>query len=136
MTIEELAELYILQDQHVKELEEEVKVAKGEKENLMEMLAEEMLAKEVQSINKSGRTLYLSETVSATVPADRKDLLMAALTENGYGDIIKPSVSSQTLTALVKELSGEEEVMVPEWLDGIVNLYKAPKVGIRKSAKK
>lgn len=133
MNIMELADQYIAQDQHVKELDEELKVAKAAREETMTALAEQMADMELQSLNKSGKTLYLSETVSVTVPADCKESLMSALIEQGYGDMIKPNVSSQTLTALVKELSGDEDVTVPGWLEGLVTLYKAPKVGIRKS---
>lgn len=133
MNIMELADQYIAQDQHVKELDEELKVAKAAREETMQALAEQMADMELQSLNKSGKTLYLAETVSVTVPADCKEALMSALIEQGYGDMIRPNVSSQTLTALVKELSGDEDVTVPEWLEGLVTLYKAPKVGIRKS---
>lgn len=133
MNIMELADQYIVQDQHVKELDEELKVAKAARETTMQQLAEAMADEEMQSINKRGKILYLSETVSVTVPAGNKDLLVDALVEHGYGDMIKPNVSSQTLTALVKELSGEESVEVPDWLEGVVNLFKAPKVGIRKA---
>ena len=133
MNIMELADQYINQDQHVKELDDELKVAKATREEIMQQLAEAMADEELQSLNKSGKTLYLAETVSVTVPAENKDALITALQRQGYGDLIRPNVSAQTLTALVKELSGEEEVQVPEWLDGIVNLFRAPKVNIRKS---
>lgn len=133
MNIMELADQYILQDQHVKELDDELKVAKATREEIMQQLAEAMADEELQSLNKNGKTLYLSETVSVTVPAENKDALITALTKQGYGDLIRPNVSAQTLTALVKELSGEDDVYVPEWLEGIVNLYRAPKVNIRKS---
>ena len=133
MNIMQLADQYINQDQHVKELDEELKVAKAAREEIMTALAEAMADEELQSLNKNGKTLYLSETVSVTVPAENKDALITALTKQGYGDLIRPNVSAQTLTALVKELSGESDVYVPEWLEGIVNLYRAPKVNIRKS---
>lgn len=133
MNIMELADTYINQDQHVKELDEELKVAKAAREETMQRLAEEMADNELQSLNKNGRTLYLAETISVTVPAENKDALITALTKQGYGELIRPNVSSQTLTALVKELAGDADVYVPEWLEGIVNLYRAPKVNIRKS---
>ena len=133
MDIPQLADQYINQDQHVKELEDELKVAKAAREETMNTLAEAMADEEMQSINKRGKTLYLAETISVTVPAENKDALITALKKQGYGELIRPNVSSQTLTALVKELSGDEDVTVPEWLEGIVTLYKAPKVGIRKS---
>jgi prophage DNA circulation protein len=133
MDISQLADQYINQDQHVKELEEELKVAKAAKEETMNSLAEAMTDEEMQSINKRGKTLYLAETISVTVPAENKDALITALKKQGYGELIRPNVSSQTLTALVKELSGDADIYVPEWLEGIVNLYRAPKVNIRKS---
>lgn len=133
MNIMELADRYINQDQHVKELDEELKVAKAAREETMQRLAEEMTDNELQSLNKNGRTLYLAETISVTVPAENKDALISALKKQGYGELIRPNVSSQTLTALVKELAGDADVYVPEWLEGIVNLYRAPKVNIRKS---
>lgn len=133
MNIMELADTYINQDQHVKELEEELKVAKAAREETMQRLAEEMADNELQSLNKNGRTLYLAETISVTVPAENKNALITALKKQGYGELIRPTVSSQTLTALVKELSGDAGVYVPEWLEGIVKLYHTPKVNIRKS---
>ena len=133
MDISQLADQYINQDQHVKELEDELKVAKAVREETMVTLAEAITDEEMQSINKRGKTLYLAETISVTVPAENKDALITALKKQGYGELIWPNVSSQTLTALVKELSGDADIYVPEWLEGIVNLYRAPKVNIRKS---
>ena len=133
--MDNLAVMYLNQEQHVKELEDEVKVAKATLSEIEEKLVEAMVEKEYQSINKNGSVLYLRVQTNVSTPADRKQELMDALIEHGYGDVVKPNVSAQTLTALVKELSEDpDDVQAPEWLQGIVNVYKVPRIGKQKGA--
>lgn len=63
LTLTELADDYIEIDSVVKEMEDKVKELKAKREQIMMMLADKMLGEETQSINKKGKTLYLSETV-------------------------------------------------------------------------
>ena len=133
--MDELAVMYLQQDQHVKELEDEVKVAKATLTEIETALVDAMVDKEYQSINKNGNVLYLRVQTNVTTPAENKDALITALKNQGYGDLIKPNISAQTLTALVKELAVDpDEVELPEWLNGICTLYKTTRIGKQKGA--
>lgn len=134
-TMDELAVMYLQQDQHVKELEDEVKVAKATLTEIETALVDSMVDKEYQSINKNGNVLYLRVQTNVTTPAENKDALITALKKQGYSDLIKPNISAQTLTALVKELAVDpDEVELPEWLNGICTLYKTTRIGKQKGA--
>ena len=133
--MDELAVMYLQQDQHVKELEDEVKVAKATLTEIETALVDAMVDKEYQSINKNGNVLYLRVQTNVTTPAENKDALITALKKQGYSDLIKPNISAQTLTALVKELAVDpDEVELPEWLNGICTLYKTTRIGKQKGA--
>ena len=130
-----LAVDFINQDQHVKELEDELKAAKALRTEIEDALVEAMVDKEYQSLNKNGVVLSLKIRTNVSTPAENKDALIEALIEQGYGDIVKPNVSAQTLTALVRELAGDEDdVELPEWLQGICSIYKETKISKTKGS--
>lgn len=59
--------------------------------------------------------------------------MIAALKENGYGDIVTEMVNANTLASFCKEQMAANEDEPPEWLSSVVNTFEKVTVGIRKS---
>lgn len=45
------------------------------------------------------------------------------------------TVNANSLSAFVKEQVAENGDMLPDWLDGLVNVFEKTTVGVRKAAK-
>jgi len=86
----------------------------------LRVVPERFLKDEITSMNipKVGR-LGLAADAYCNVPADMKEALQEWLTENGYADLIKPTVNPSSLKSLVKTLekddlnAGEEVLFDP-----------------------
>ena len=95
-----------------------------------------MAESETQSISRAGTLFYLSTKTRASSVSGAKDQLYAALKSNGYGDLVYETVNANSLASFVKEQIGENGDALPEWLDGLVNVYDQTSVGVRKATKR
>ena len=134
-------ELFALADQ-LRELkdtkayaEQELKEITAEIERVDAALAERMISTETQNFTRNGTMFCLTSTTRASAAAGRKDELFAALRGAGYGDLVSETVNANSLSAFVKEQTAENEDVLPEWLDGLVNVFEKTTVGVRKAAK-
>lgn len=136
MELLEQAALLLECEKEVKRLEDELKAAKAERDEANLTLAELMEDNETQSVNYKGRTLYLSVRRQASYDKKQEEEFFRALRENGLADIVRPTVNSRTLTAVVtKELMSEDEngnPSLPEWIAPFIRIYEETKVNIRK----
>ena len=92
-----------------------------------------MTEAELDRFSRNGSTFYLKSRLFASPAAGRKDEMMQALKENGYGSLVTETVNTNTLRFLIKEqreITGEE---IPGWLGDTVSTYEKVSVGIRKS---
>lgn len=113
-------------ESHVKEINAEIR-------NTEEQLYSDMMTEELQSFKKDGTLFYLSFKTYASPTAKMRERLCQTLKDNGYGDIVKETVNSNTLSAFVKEQEEENNDELPEWLNGLVNVYEKPSIGMRKA---
>jgi hypothetical protein len=124
--------LKTLQEQK-KNLEEQTKVLGAEIEELDEQLSDAMTDAELDRFSRNGSTFYLKSRLFASPASGRKDEMMRALKENGYGSLVVETVNANTLASFIKEqreVTGED---VPAWLGDTVSTYEKVSVGIRKS---
>ena len=98
-------------------------------------LATMMLDTETQNFTIAGIMYCLTNKVRASAVADRKEELYEALRNEGYGDLVYETVNANSLSAFVKEQI-EEHNDVPEWLNGLVNVFEKTTVGVRKATRK
>lgn len=56
-----------------------------------------------------------------------------ALKNEGYGSLITETVNANSLSAFVKEQMADNDDILPDWLEGKVNVFDKVTVGIRKS---
>ena len=118
--------------EHKKDLEAQVKEVNAEIEQLDLALSDAMAEQEVERFSHSGSTFYLSTRLYASPASGRKDELMQALKDNGYGSIVVETVNSGTLSSFVKEQMAVNDDEIPEWLSGVVSVVEKTTVGVRK----
>ena len=124
--------LKTLQEQK-KDLEAKVKALGAEITDIDLQLSDAMTETELDRFSRNGSTFYLKSRLFASPAAGRKDEMMQALKENGYGSLVTETVNANTLASFIKEqreITGEE---IPEWLGDTVSTYEKVSVGIRKS---
>lgn len=115
--------------------EQELKEITEEMDRVDAALAERMIVSETQNFTRNGTMFCLTNTTRASAVAGRKDDLFEALREAGFGDLIYETVNANSLSAFVKEQTAENEDVLPDWLDGLVNVFEKTTVGVRKAAR-
>ena len=116
-----------------KKLEAKVKDLNKEIEVVQEMLVQEMVDNEIQNFTKQGRMFYLQTATYVSGISGEQENLMQSLKDQGFGDIVKETVHPGTLKGFVKEQINEEGGVLPEWLEGLVNVYEKEQVRMRKA---
>ena len=118
-----------------KRLEDELKTVGLEIDRVDADLAERMADAETQNFTRNGTMFCLTSTTRASVVSGRKDELFDALREAGFGDLVYETVNANSLSAFVKEQTTENGDALPQWLDGLVNVFEKTTVGVRKAAR-
>ena len=116
-----------------KDLEDSVKAICSEIEELDRQLSDAMTEAELDRFSRNGSTFYLHSRLYASPSTGRKDAMMQALKQNGYGSLVVESVNANTLSSFVREQMEANEGNIPSWLGDTVNTYEKISVGIRKS---
>ena len=115
-------------EQHLKDVNEELDEADA-------ALAQLMTDTETQNFTRSGTMFCLTSTTRASATADRKDDLFEALRSEGHGGLIYETVNANSLSAFVREQIAENDDMLPNWLEGLINVFEKTTVGVRKAAR-
>ena len=116
-----------------RDLEDSVKALGSEIEELDRQLSDAMTEAELDSFSRNGSTFYLYSRLYASPSTGRKDAMMLALKQNGYGSLVVESVNSKTLSSFVREQKEANQGSIPSWLSDTVSTYEKISVGIRKS---
>ena len=116
-----------------KDLEDSVKAIGSEIEELDRQLSDAMAETQLDSFSRNGSTFYLYSRLYASPSTGRKDAMMLALKQNGYGSLVVESVNSNTLSSFVREQMEANEGNIPSWLGDTISTYEKISVGIRKS---
>ena len=128
----ELADKLKVLKEHKKDLESEVKSITDEIEAIDLELSDAMAEAECERFSRNGNTFYLSSRLFASPASGRKDDMILALKDNGYGDLVTETVNANTLASFVKEQKTLNADEVPAWLADVVNIHEKISVGIRK----
>lgn len=116
-----------------KDLEDSVKAIGSEIEELDRQLSDAMTEAELDRFSRNGSTFYLHSRLYASPSTGRKDAMMQALKQNGYGSLVVESVNANTLSSFVREQMEANEGNIPSWLGDTISTYEKISVGIRKS---
>jgi len=118
------------------ESEQRLKDINAEIDETDAALAQLMTDTETQNFTRCGTMFCLTNTLRASAAAKRKEELFDALRAAGHGGLIYETVNANSLSAFVKEQMAENDDTLPDWLDGLVNVFEKTTVGIRKAARK
>ena len=116
-----------------KDLEAQTKALTVEIANLDEQLSDAMTEADLDRFSRNGSTFYLKSRLFASPASGRKDEMMKALKENGYGSLVVETVNANTLASFIKEQRETTGVDIPPWLGDTVSTFEKVSVGIRKS---
>jgi len=116
--------------------EQELKRLNAEIDEVDYQLSELMAESETQNFTRAGLMFVLTTKTRASATSGRKEELFSALRDSGFGDLIYETVNANSLSAFVKEQVAENGDTLPDWLDGLVNVFDKTTVGVRKAAKK
>lgn len=126
----------------LKTLKEEKKQKELELRNISDMLteieaalAEFMTLNETPNFTYGGTSFSLRTSLKASAVSGKKDELYNLLKNEGYGSLVIETVNSSSLSAFVKEQISENENELPEWLDGLINIFEKSTVSTRKYTK-
>ena len=129
--------MFDLADQ-LKSLKDQKKQKEFELKNIGEMifeiesaLSQLMVMKKTQNFTRNGTTFCLTTSTKASAIAGLKDVLYDTLKKQGFGSLVTETVNANSLSSFVKEQISENENALPEWLDGLVNIYEKISVGVR-----
>ena len=128
------------------ELAERLKTLKNEKKqkelelrNINDMLteieaalAEFMTLNETPNFTHGGTSFSLRTSLKASAVSGKKEELYSSLKNAGYGDLVVETVNPSSLSAFVKEQISENENELPEWLNGLINIFEKNTVSTRK----
>ena len=115
------------------ELAEETKANNSEIEQAEFQLSQLMARTETQSFQRAGTLFYLTTKTYASANKEQKDELFKTLRSEGYGSLITENVNANSLSAFVKEQMADNDDILPDSLEGKVNVFDKVTVGIRKS---
>lgn len=128
-------QLKLLRDEK-KDLEQKVKEVNATIEHVDFELATAMAEAETQNFTRNGTQFCLTNKTMASAAANRKEDLFEALREEGFGGLIYETVNANSLSAFVKERIAENEETLPEWLNGLVNVFEKTTISVRKTQSK
>ena len=115
-------------EQHLKQINEQI----DETDYRLSAL---MAESETQNFTRSGMMFYLTTKTRASAVAGSKEELHTALKAQGFGELVYETVNANSLSAFVKEQIGENEDILPDWLNGLVNVFDKTTVGVKKASK-
>ena len=118
-----------------KGLEQKLKDINAQLDEKDATLAAAMAESETQNFTRAGIMFCLTNTTRASATAERKEELFDALRTEGFGDLIYETVNANSLSAFVKEQIAENADTLPDWLNGLVNVYEKATVGVRKATR-
>ena len=102
-------------------------------EEVEAQLIEIMTAQECTGFKRSGSTFSLVIKEYPGAVPDCKEDLYAQMKAHGFEHLF--TINTQTLSATVKELEANNDDTLPEWLDGLVQIFEQATIRVTKSTK-
>ena len=131
-TVGQLAlEVNALQDKRA-ELEELLKEVKAQYRTAEAALFERMEHEDMESVRAAGYTFTRKDTPHYSVNADNQTDLYRALRKEGYGSLIRETVHAGTLNAFIREQVDGNGGAMPEYMDGLVDVYWSKDISRRR----
>ena len=112
------------------ELDEKLRLAKEEIEDIETQLIELMTTEECDGFKYDGTMFTLVKKEYPGAIPEEKEALYAAMKEHGFEHLF--TINTMTLSATLKELKTNNDDVLPEWLEGLVKTFEKPSIQVRK----
>lgn len=113
------------------DLETKIKAINKELEDTEWQLINIMTDKELESFKHKGISFTVAKREFKSANPETKDELYLQFRNRGMDYLF--SINANTLSAKVKELTEENDGVMPEWLDGLINTFEKQYISIRKN---
>ena len=113
------------------DLETKIKAINKELEDTEWQLINIMTDKELESFKHKGINFTVAKREFKSANPETKDELYLQFRNRGMDYLF--SINANTLSAKVKELTEENDGVMPEWLDGLINTFEKQYISIRKN---
>ena len=113
------------------DLETKIKAINKELEDTEWQLINIMTDKELESFKRKRNSFTGAKREFESANPETKDELYLQFRNRGMDYLF--SINANTLSAKVKELTEENDGVMPEWLDGLINTFEKQYISIRKN---
>ncbi len=90
-----------------------------------------MTAEECAGFKRNGVTFSLVIKEYPGAIPEAKEELYETMKKHGFEHLF--TINTQTLSATVKELKSNNDDVLPEWLDGMIQIFEQPSIRVAKS---
>lgn len=132
---------YAALDAKRQDLERRAKEVAADLADLEPILLDALASAGVASVKVGGRTVYMHTQLWAKLdvkdgedPAEAKARACQALKVTGFGELVAESYNSQTLSAVMREMTREQKDFPAEW-DGVLVGNEVTKLRTRKAGR-
>ena len=113
------------------ELQEQMKALQERIDETEAKLIEMMTNEECTGFDRNGvRFSLVIKELPGAVP-EEKEALYAQMRAHGFDHLF--TINTMTLSATVKELKANNDDILPDWLEGLIQIYEQPSIRVSKS---
>ena len=112
-------------------LQAELKDVQAEIDETEHNLIEMMTNEECTGFDRNGvRFSLVIKELPGAVP-EEKEALYSQMRAHGFDHLF--TINTMTLSATVKELKANNDDILPDWLEGLIQIYEQPSIRVSKS---
>lgn len=126
----ELSDKYLEARDRKQELEQQLKDATKDMEQIEQEMMQRMTDNEIDSFKRNGVLFSMVSREYESANAETKDELYKRFKERGYENLF--TINANTLGGVVREMKKDNEGILPEWLDGLINTYEKTTIRIKR----
>ena len=111
---------------HLKAVQEQIDETEAE---LIQVMTDE----ECTGFDRNGiRFSLVIKEYPGAIPEEKEELYRR-MRSHGFDHLF--TINTQTLSATVKELKANNDEMLPDWLEGVIQVFERPSIRVSKSKK-
>lgn len=124
----------------IDQLDERLKELKAERDALAAQITDDWACNAVSSVTVGGKLVYLNNEMHAATPQGMDAVVLLLKGDKQHGAIVRETVNKQTLDALVRELTRNEDGSngydreLPARFAGVIGKFPQTKLRARKAA--
>ena len=115
------------------ELQAQLKAVQEAIDETEAALIEVMVSEECTGFDRNGSRFSLVVREFPGAVPEEKEELYRRMRAHGFDHLF--TINTQTLGATVKELKANNDDMLPDWLEGVIQIFEQPSIRVTRSKK-